>query len=223
MARNGSKARGAQPRSSGGGGRRWPFFLGGLVLGALLPLLVYLFKILPTVNELKARAEQQQEVACAAADTAQKSKEKATGKTTDKPIATDKPVTFEFYTMLPKQEVVAPLPGNKTTVATPPPAPTGNTASPVTKPAAPVATSPATSAGRYLLQAGSFRTRNEADQRRASLLLSGLSVNVQDVKLSNGEIWYRVMVGPFSDEPAMLKARQQLAAMKVETLPLRQK
>lgn len=224
MARNGGKARGAQPRQSGGGGgKRWPFFIGGLLLGLLLALGVYLLKILPTAMELRERAEAK-EVACAeAAETAkEKAAAKAAGKNGDKP-ASDKPVTFEFYTMLPKQEVVAPVSGNKTTVATPPPAPiptANNTATTTTKP---VASTPAANAGRYLLQAGSFRTRAEADQRRAQLLLSGQSVNVQDVKIASGETWYRVMVGPFADEAAMKKARQQLTAMKVDTLPVRQK
>lgn len=223
MARNGGKARGAQPRQSGGGGgKRWPFFVGGLLLGLLLAFGVYLLKILPTAMELRERAEAK-EVACAAAEETAKEKAaaKAAGKNGDKP-ASDKPVTFEFYTMLPKQEVVAPVSGNKTTVATPPPAPipTANSATTTTKPAA---STPAANAGRYLLQAGSFRTRAEADQRRAQLLLSGQSVNVQDVKIASGETWYRVMVGPFADEAAMKKARQQLTALKVETLPVRQK
>lgn len=226
MARNGGKARGAQPRQSGGGGgKRWPFFVGGLLLGLLLAFGVYLLKILPTAMELKERAKEK-EVACAeAAETAkEKSAAKAAGKNGDKP-ASDKPVTFEFYTMLPKQEVVAPVSGNKTTVATPPPAPIpAPTGSGTTTAAAkPAASSPAANAGRYLLQAGSFRTRAEADQRRAQLLLSGQSVNVQDVKIAGGETWYRVMVGPFADEAAMKKARQQLTSMKVESLPVRQK
>lgn len=224
MARNGGKARGAQPRQSGSGGKRWPFFVGGLLLGLLLAFGVYLLKILPTAMELRDRAEAK-EVACAeAAESAkEKAAAKAAGKNGDKPAA-DKPVTFEFYTMLPKQAVVAPVSGNKTTVATPPPAPiptaTGNGTTTTAKPAA---STPATNAGRYLLQAGSFRTRAEADQRRAQLLLSGQSVNVQDVKIASGETWYRVMVGPFADESAMKKARQQLTAMKVESLPVRQK
>lgn len=222
MARNGGKARGAQPRQSGGGGgKRWPFFVGGLLLGLLLAFGVYLLKILPTAMELRERAEAK-EVACAeAAESAkEKAAAKAAGKNGDK-AASDKPVTFEFYTMLPKQEVVAPVSGNKTTVATPPPAPIPTANSTAT--AKPAASTPAANAGRYLLQAGSFRTRTEADQRRAQLLLSGQSVNVQDVKIASGETWYRVMVGPFADEAAMKKARQQLTAMKVDTLPVRQK
>lgn len=226
MARNGGKARGAQPRSSGGGGSRWPFFIGGLLAGLLVALGVYLLKVLPTAMELQARAKQH-ELACAETAAEKEKYAKTTEKTADKAAAVDKPVTFEFYTMLPKQEVVAPLPANKTTVATPAPtpppvpAPPGSAATTTAKPAA--TPSPAAVTGRYLLQAGSFRSRSEADQRRAALLLSGLSVNVQDVKLSGGETWYRVMVGPFADESAMQKARQQLAAMKVDTLPIKQK
>lgn len=208
MARNGGKARGAQPRQASGGSGRWPLFFGGLLLGLLLCLGVYLLNILPSAMELRERAKAQQVACDEAADTAkEKAAAKAAGKNGDK-SASDKPVTFEFYTMLPKQEVVAPVAGNKTTVATPQPAPTPAVAS---------------ASGRYLLQAGSFRARAEADQRRAQLLLSGQTVNVHEVKIANGETWYRVMVGPWADEAGMKKAQQQLSAMKVDTLPVRQK
>lgn len=214
MARNNGKSRGAQPRQSGsGGGKRWPIFVAGLFTGLVLAGGVYLLQILPTAMELRERAlAQEKELASQAAG---------------KPVAaagkearpdSEKPIKFDFYTLLPQQEVVAPVNGNKTTVATPPPIPPGATGKP------PAATAAASSGGgRFLLQAGSFRTRAEADRRRAELVLGGHAVSVQDVKLGNGETWFRVMVGPFADEPAMQSARQQLAGLKVETLPIRLK
>lgn len=221
MARNGGKSRGAQPRQAGGGGgKRWPVFVGGLLLGLLLSFGVYLLKILPTAMELRERAKEQAENCDEAAAKPAAKPATDAGKTT----ASGEPVKFEFYSMLPKQEVVAPVNGNKTTVATPPPTPTEKTAVPPLATTAPVkTTAPTATTGKYLLQAGSFRTRDEADKRRAQLLLSGLAVSVQSAKLANGETWYRVMVGPFADEATMLKAQKQLAAMKVETLPVRPK
>lgn len=237
MARNGGKSRGAQPRqSSGSGGSgRLPFFFGGLLLGLLLAFGGYLLKILPTAMQLRER-DKAHEAACAAA-AEEKGKPAAVdngkgAKPGEKPAngknGDDKPVTFEFYTMLPQQEVVAPVTGNKTTVATPQPAPSADkSAKPAasTTPAATATTTPAASpaAGKYMLQAGSFRTREEADRRRASLVLSGLNVSIQDVKVASGETWFRVMVGPFADESSMQKGRQQLAALKVDTLPIRLK
>lgn len=219
MSRNaGNKKRGAQPRGSSGGGgsKHWPFFVGGLLLGLLLAGGVYLLEILPTAMELRERAKAEQ-AACADAPAAAKKGDKAADAKGAK--ADGEPVKFQFYTMLPQQEVVAPVAGDKTTVATPPPLP------PEDKPAAaadkPAAEKPAAGAARFQLQAGSFRTRQEADRRRAELVLSGLSVSVQNVKTGSGEEWFRVMVGPFGSEADMQKARQQLSALKVDTLPIR--
>lgn len=220
MARNGGKSRGAQPRQTGGGGgKRWPYFVGGLLTGLLLAFGVYLLKILPTALELRERALAQEQAA-EGKDNDQAAAKPAAGK--DGKADGEKPIKFDFYTLLPQQEVVAPVNGNKTTVATPTPIPAAT--KPATTPDA-AAAAPAAAPGgeKFLLQAGSFRTRGEADRRRAELLLSGHTVNVQDVKIGSGETWFRVMVGPFGDDSTMQKARQQLAAMKVDTLPIRLK
>lgn len=217
MARNTGKKRGAQPRqSSGGGGKRWPFFVGGLLLGLLLSAGVYLLKILPTALELRDRAKAA-EVACA--DTDGKKAAARNGEANGK-AAGEKPVTFEFYSMLPKQEVVAPVNGDKTTTATPVPVPMAVPPSPGAD-IGKAQGKPVAGGERYQLQAGSFRTRPEADRRRAELVLSGLGVSIQDVTTGKGETWYRVMVGPFGSEADMQKARQQLAGMKIDSLPVR--
>lgn len=214
-----SRPRGAAPRNGGGGGKRWPLFVGGLAVGLLLSGGVYLASILPTAMDLRERARlaEAERAAVAAGET-------RPGTNAGKPGATKgqdegkKPVTFEFYSILPQQEVVAPVSGNKTTVA--PVSPVTNTTSPATPPT-PAATASPAGKDRYQLQAGSFRTRAEADRRRAELLLSGHSVNVQDVTTGSGDQWFRVMVGPFDGEDVMQRARQQLAAGKIETLPIR--
>jgi cell division protein FtsN len=202
MARPGKK-RGAQPRPSGGGGSKpVAWLVAGLLAGWLTAFGVYLLKILPTALEIEQR-----NAAC---------KEPTTG---DKPVAAGKageqPLRFDFYTLLPQQEVVAPAPATRTTTAVPP------------KPAAAATSTPAADATekprRYLLQAGSFRTRAEADRRRGELTLSGYDVQVQEGTTGNGERWFRVMVGPYGNEVDMQKAREELAAARIDTLPIRQK
>lgn len=240
MARNvGKKPRGAQPRATGGGGggKRWPFFVGGLLLGLLLATGIYLLKLLPTAMDLR-----EHEAAC----TDDGVKEGNAANTA--PGEEKKPVTFDFYNMLPDQKVVPPVNGTRTTTAVPPPAPVVPPVAPITPvpaapapvvavpaatapatPSAPAATAPrsepaaAKPAGRFSLQAGSFATRAEADRRRGELLLSGQNVSVQQARTDKGETRFRVMVGPFTDEAAMQKARQQLAGMKVDTMPVRAK
>lgn len=120
------------------------------------------------------------------------------------PAATGKPAgdeqRFEFYTLLPNQEV---MPGSK-------PAP----AQPEAKPED---TGPS-----ILLQAGSFKSEAEADKRRAAILLLGMPVKVVKVPARPGEAWYRVVVGPFKGKEAANSARASLKGSGVETLVIKQ-
>ena len=70
------------------------------------------------------------------------------------------------------------------------------------------------------LQAGSFRQREDADRRRAELLLLGLEPKVEETNGDNGQ-WFRVYVGPFANRSAMAKARSLTAAQNIDTLVLK--
>lgn len=116
MARNVGKKRGAQPRpsaSGGGSGRKsLVAFIGGLAVGLAIAGGVYLLKILPGAMEIRER-----EVACA--DGA--GKPVAAGGDAAETAPEKKPVTFDFYNMLTKQQTVAPVAGHSTTNAAPAP------------------------------------------------------------------------------------------------------
>ncbi len=105
---------------------------------------------------------------------------------------------FDFYTLLPSQEV---MPGKKPGVA------------------APDAPKPVT---RYVLQAGAFKNEAEADQRRAELLLLGMQVKIQPGTGKAGESLHRVVVGPFEGKDNAEAARKTLHGSGVETLLLKQ-
>lgn len=105
---------------------------------------------------------------------------------------------FDFYTMLPEQNIDAQA--QPQTTATPR---TSNKASEY-----------------YLLQAGSFRQSEDADRRRAQLLLLGLEPNIEESTGDNGR-WYRVYVGPFDTRSKMAKARSLTAAQNIDTLLLK--
>lgn len=75
----------------------------------------------------------------------------------------------------------------------------------------------------YMLQAGSFRESAVADSVRAKLLLEGLPVNVQTVKIRDNETWYRVMVGPFTNPAAASEAKDVLAKNKINSMLLQVK
>ena len=72
----------------------------------------------------------------------------------------------------------------------------------------------------YLLQAGSFRQQDDADRRRAELLLLGLEPKVEEASGDNGR-WFRVYLGPFESHSKMARARGLTAAQDIDTLVLK--
>lgn len=111
---------------------------------------------------------------------------------------------FDFYTTLPEQtmeveeevETVEPA----ADVSKPPPA------------AAPPKP--------YFLQAGSFRQREDAERRRAELLLLGLEPKIEDSTVDSGR-WFRVSLGPFETHDAVSKARGLLANQNIDSVLLK--
>jgi len=107
---------------------------------------------------------------------------------------------FDFYTLLPEQTIEVEMePGE---VAQP--------RASTSKPASEL----------YVLQAGSFRQRNDADRRRAELLLLGLEPKIEESNGNNGR-WYRVYLGPFTAHSKMAKARSLTANQNIDTLLLK--
>lgn len=104
---------------------------------------------------------------------------------------------FDFYTMLPQQtleDAVEPA-----GVASPP--------------AGAIAES-------YLLQAGSFRQREDAERRRAELLLLGLQPKVEESDSDTGH-WFRVYLGPYNSHTEMTRAKSLMAAQDIDSLLLK--
>lgn len=75
----------------------------------------------------------------------------------------------------------------------------------------------------YMIQAGSFRSAEEADKLRATLLLEGLNVTTSKVTNHNGSTWHRVMVGPFTSRSKLNSAQDTLARANTEGLVLKVK
>lgn len=121
-----------------------------------------------------------------------------------------KPVTkFDFYTLLPEREVI--VPNEREAIK------------PADKPkTAPGQATPAEPEESLFLQVGSFRAAQEADRRRAQIILLGLEAKVESVQ-ANGDTWYRVQAGPFTSRDKLSKARNQLSAEGIESLLLKQK
>lgn len=72
---------------------------------------------------------------------------------------------------------------------------------------------------RYLLQAGSFQDRQDAENRRVKILLLNMEANVVPGVVS-GRTWYRVQVGPFNGRSLADTARDALSENNIDSIPL---
>ena len=75
--------------------------------------------------------------------------------------------------------------------------------------------------GQYLLQVASFKGAGDAENLRAKLILLNLDAHVETATVRNGEIWHRVLVGPFDSRSNLAKARSILASNQLEALILK--
>ncbi len=111
---------------------------------------------------------------------------------------------FDFYNLLPEMEVVVPEEEIKGI-------PTQEGVKRVEKP------------GTYLLQAGSFRSRKQADQLRAKLALLGMETSIQTVSINSKQSWHRVRVGPFNNLRDLNQARSLLKKNGIDAILIRLK
>lgn len=74
----------------------------------------------------------------------------------------------------------------------------------------PRVTQPLVNKLNYAIQVAAFRTRQDAEQMKASLLLKGFEANVQAI--ASGRVtWFRVMVGPFASRELAIKTQTVLS------------
>jgi len=110
---------------------------------------------------------------------------------------------FDFYKLLQESEVIVP--------ATEPPVTTEQ----------PTRAEPVASSDEYILQVGSFASEADADRLRAQLLMLNLEAKLEKVTIRNGEIWHRVVVGPFTDQTRLASARSTLVNNQYNALMLK--
>ena len=97
---------------------------------------------------------------------------------------------FDFYTMLPKMEVVVP---DDELDQEPLPTPQGEL--PLD----------------YVVQVGSFRKSRDADRLKAQLALLGFEAKVVSARIGPQDTRYRVRTGPYRGKASLDRARQRLA------------
>jgi len=101
---------------------------------------------------------------------------------------------YDFYDMLPKQEVEVPE-----GTARPPRA--------------------ALPKGDVTLQAGSFKNVAEAEKLQAQLAQYGVDAKIQRFSLED-ETWYRVRIGPIATVEELESVRAKLAEAEIEATPV---
>ncbi len=117
------------------------------------------------------------------------------------------PSRFAFYEMLPNYEIVIQQEG---------PAQQN-------KPAAAQTPKQVEEPGRYIIQAGSFKTYEDADKRKAKMAMLGVESEIEKVTIDGATTWYRVRVGP---EKNLEKVNGMLKTLRdngIESLLMRYK
>jgi cell division protein FtsN len=74
----------------------------------------------------------------------------------------------------------------------------------------------------FIIQAGSFKQHSQAEELKALLTLNGFEASVQTVKIDDGDLWYRVYLGPFQNKNLALSTQTKLeAAQSINSLILK--
>ncbi len=146
----------------------WVWMLSGLMIGLLIAFLVYLSQQ-PGMTGNLGKLDSKNTTA---KDSVKKSKPKPKRSSNSE----DQGLRYEFYTVLPESEIVIPeqelIQREKS------------------KPSA------QQKKHSYILQAGSFRLKQQAETLKARLALLGIESSVDKV-LVNGDTWHRIRIGPF--------------------------
>jgi cell division protein FtsN len=154
----------------------WLWMLGGLLVGLFIAFLVYLqqqggdpFKGI-SLPQPKAAATDTRAV-------------------TKQPIPKAPPkregINFDFYSILPEQEVVIPE------------SELNNSSKPDEK-------------ANYYLQVGSFKNDGDAQALMAELFLLNLTPSIQKVTVDGGNTWHRVRLGPYVDRRKLDQTSRRL-------------
>lgn len=159
----------------------WKWLLAAILVGSFVSFLLFLR------NQDKTQ-EQLVKTPIAA-----KSKSKSQ-KNTQATIAHPK---FDFYNILPEQEIVIPESEIKTRKRE---EQLGRA-----KPE------------RYVIQAGSFRKHNQADKLKARLALLGIESKIETAR-SDSTVWNRVKIGPFTNLSKVDSIRSRLRKNNIDTI-----
>ena len=174
------------------------WLLAGLAIGLFIAFLVFLQKQPAEQVSFKEAVVEELKKAKQVNQDATANSNKAETKPNKEP-------RFDFYTILPELEVFIPeseISGTFEERKTKPSQMTENSTQ-----------------KQYLLQAGSFRSSEDADRLKASLALLGVQSSIQSVSI-NSDTWHRVRIGPFNDTRQLHKTLDTLKNNNIHAMTM---
>jgi len=163
----------------------WVWLLTGLLIGLMVALLVYLAQQ-PGISGSQKEVQKTQ-------------KNKPVIKKKVKQVnkqASKKGLHYEFYTVLPKSEIVISDEEIKQREKAGRPK------------------------YRYLLQAGSFRRQQDAESLKARLAFLSIESSIENVTV-NGDSWHRIRIGPFKSFREINGTRNRLLKNNINAILIR--
>lgn len=126
---------------------------------------------------------------------------------------------YRFYDLLPQQQVTPipeeAVPETKNSSAVVIVEAPENKAEEAAEPG--LESSPEAAAPNYILQVRSYDDPDQADARRAEIILNGLSADVVQ-STEHGKVWYRVISGPYDSQEAAVIAQQTLQHSGIDSI-----
>jgi len=183
----------------------WVWMIGGLTIGLLVALLVYLNNsrhpgektALAKIFEQTTHDTREVKKPPVEAPREKSDLEKP------KPASEEKPKpSFDFYYILPELEVA--VPEQELAAQSKQQASHGDQKI------------------EYILQAGSFRQLEQADQLKAKLALQGIEADIQTVKI-NADTWHRVRIGPINNMNKLEQTRKRLNENGISAIVVKSK